>query len=245
MNSKIWLHYFQQNRLNRPEPAWDSPLQGEPTAICVLARSLSHFQLGESGEGTYLLRHARRTYGGDPSYGEALALFIQEEQEHARLLQKLVERYRGQLVTKHWTHSLFRVLRRALGVGFEIQVLVIAELIGTAYYRLLGNRTSDPVLRHACEIVLRDEAKHVAFHAERFGTDQAAWLPVERALWLVQFQILFLGALQVAWMDHQTALRAVGVRRPEFQQEARRGCVQFLASFAAVPAREEAAPDTA
>jgi len=237
MNSNHWLRYFQQNRLHRPEPEWGLPVTGDALAIRALARSLSHFQLGESGEGTYLLRQARLTHADDPTYGEALALFIHEEKEHARLLQKLVERYRGRLVTKHWTHSLFRMLRRALGVRFEIQVLVIAELIGTAYYRLLGGRTSDAVLQHTCEIVLRDEAKHIAFHAERFATDHAIWLPAERALWLAQFQVLFLGALQVAWLDHRVALGTIQITRREFQREARQECVQFLASFAAVPAR--------
>jgi len=231
MNSITWLHYFQQNRLDRPEPNWEAPLQGEPSAIGTLARSLSHFQLGESGEGTYLLAQARRAHADDPVYAEALALFIDEEKEHARLLRKLVERYRGRLITKHWTHSLFRVFRRALGVGFEIQVLVIAELIGTAYYRLLASHTSDAVLRETFEIVLRDEAKHVAFHAERFATDHAVRLPVENALWLAQFQGLFLGALEVAWMDHRTALSAMRLSRADFQREARCECVQFLASF--------------
>jgi hypothetical protein len=243
MNSTSWLHYFQQNRLNRPEPQWDLPFTENPAASRHLARSLSHFQLGESGEGTFLLRQAETTHADDPNYCETLALFIREEQEHARLLQKVVERYRGRLVSGHWTHSLFRGLRHAIGVGFEIQVLVIAELIGTAYYRVLGRRTSDAILREVCELVLRDEAKHIAFHAERFAADQAAWLPMERALWVAQFQMLFLGALQVAWLDHHAALRALVAQRSEFQGEARRECIQFLASFASAPIRDDLAPD--
>lgn len=237
MNSTSWLHYYQQNRLNRLEPQWDLALPEDSSALRKLARSLSHFQLGESGEGTFLLRQAQRTHADDPTYCEALALFIQEEQEHARLLQKLVERCRGRLVTQHWTHSLFRSIRHALGVGFEIQVLVIAELIGTAYYRLLGRRASDAVLKHVCEIVLRDEAKHIAFHAERFETDQAGWLPLEQALWAAQFQALFLAAVQVAWLDHGPALRALGAQRREFRREARSECIHFLASFAAAGGR--------
>lgn len=242
MNSTSWLHYFQQNRSNRPEPQWDSAVTENPAAIRHLARSLSHFQLGESGEGTFLLAQAGRTHADDPIYCEALALFIREEQEHARLLQKLVERYCGRLVAGHWTHSLFRGLRHAIGVGFEIQVLVIAELVGTAYYRVLVRRTSDAILREVCEMVLRDEAQHIAFHAERFATDQAAWLPIERALWVAQFQILLLGALEVAWMDHGAALRALGAQRAEFQAEARRECIQFLASFASAPVCGPLAP---
>jgi hypothetical protein len=242
MNSISWLHYFQQNRLNRTEPQWELPLEGDTLAVRELARSLSHFQLGESGQGTHLLREARRTHADDPAYQEALVLFIREEQEHARLLQKLVERYDGRLITRHWTHTLFRSLRRALGVGFEIQVLVIAELIGTAYYRVLEDRTCDAVLRQVCELVLRDEARHVAFHAERFATTQSAWLPVEKALWLAQFQTLFLGALEVAWADHRHALHVLGISRSEFQREARCECVQFLASIAGATLPRESMP---
>jgi hypothetical protein len=110
---------------------------------------------------------------------------------------------------------------------------------------LLENRTADVVLRQVCELVLRDEARHIAFHAERFGTTQAAWLPVEKALWLAQFQALFLVALQVAWTDHRGTLRVLGISRSEFQREARGECVQFLASFAGAKAGHEVAPSAA
>src|SRR5205807_5474865 len=131
-----------------------------------LARSLAHFQLGESGEGATLLTEARRTWAEDPDYVAALVLFVAEEQEHARLLECLVARFGGALVDRHWTHACFRRLRRALGVGFEIQTLLIAEIIGTAYYRLLRS-TGDAVLRQVCELMLRDEVPHLRFHVDR------------------------------------------------------------------------------
>ena len=56
--------------------------------------ALAHFQLGESGDGGSLLRGARFHAPG-PGFEEAAALFIAEEQEHARLLACLVRRFGG------------------------------------------------------------------------------------------------------------------------------------------------------
>lgn len=228
MNSARWLTYFQQNRLERPEPGWELPVSSPLRLTHKIASSLSHFQLGESGEGSFLLAKARRSYSEDADYCAALDLFIREEQEHARLLARLVRRFDGRLVTRHWTHSLFRLLRRALGATFEIQVLVIAELVGTSYYRLLRRHMADPVVSQVCDLLLRDEARHVEFHRDRFAADQRAWLPLERAVWAAQFQVLFLGAATVAWLDHGPALRAVGGSRRAFLDEARGECIRLL-----------------
>jgi hypothetical protein len=228
MNSLRWLRYFEQNRRDRSEPAWHLPSPLDQKTRAEIARSLSHFQLGESGEGRFLLEQARRQAPDDPCYAEALALFIDEEKEHARLLEKLVGRFGGSLIRRHWTHSLFRLLRRGLGLNFEIQVLVIAELVGTAYYRLLGLRTRDPVLEEACALFLRDEAKHIAFHIDWLRAVQTQWLPAECAAWSVQFQILFTAAARAAWIDHRAALRLIGSNKREFFREARRECITFL-----------------
>jgi hypothetical protein len=194
----------------------------------ILARSLSHFQLGETGEGKFLLAQARRQARDDAAYHEALALFIGEEQEHARLLERLVLRLGGGVIQRHWTHALFRLVRRALGLRFEIQLLVIAELVGTAYYRLLRARTRDSVLDETCALLLQDEGPHIEFHGDWLGAFMARLLPFEAAIWRFQFQLLFTAAAQVAWVDHRAALCAAGSSRQEFFEEARRECIQFL-----------------
>jgi hypothetical protein len=236
MNSTHWLRYFENNRLNRPEPHWDRRCPEDPATAAALARSLAHFQLGESGEGTVLLAEARRAYPDDPHYVEALALFIGEEQEHARLLEQVVARFGGELTTRHWTHGCFSLLRRALGVQFEIQILVVAELIGTAYYRLLRLGTRDIVLEQVCDLMLRDEARHIEFHSEGVTERQAHWLPLQDALWAAQFQIVFVAAAYAAWLDHRRALTAIGATRHEFFRQARRECAAFLGSLDALPA---------
>ena len=242
MNSQHWLEYFQRNRHDRPEPTWNLAFPEDAATAAKLARSFSHFQLGESGEGRVLIAAAQRTCVDDPLYAEALTLFIAEEREHARLLARLVERFGGRLITGHWTHLLFRALRRSFGLHAEVQVLVIAELVGTAYYRAIRARVRDVVVEQVCDLVLRDERAHVDFHAERFASWQTQWLPIEREVWALQFQAAFLAAALVAWCDHRAALHAIGVKRREFFRAARLECIRFLdgirPTVALVPATE-------
>ena len=219
-DSSAWLDYFERNRLHRPEPDWDRPTPFPPPVAARLARSLAHFQLGESGEGATLLTEARRVWTDDLDYVAALVLFVAEEQEHARLLEQQVTRLGGTLVTKHWSHTWFRRVRRAMGVRFEIQTLLVAEIIGTAYYRLLRS-TGDAVLRQMCEIMLRDEAPHLRFHADRVVIEQLRWSPLSRALWTAQFRCLLRAAVTAAWIDHRPALRAVGIDRRLFKTDVR------------------------
>src|SRR5204863_136852 len=83
---------------------------------------------GESGEGNFLFAQARKQAPDDAAYHQALELFVAEEQTHARLLEQLVHYFGGGTIKRHWTHALFRLARRAFGLNFELQVLVIAEL---------------------------------------------------------------------------------------------------------------------
>ncbi|MEO7725322.1 MAG: ferritin-like domain-containing protein [Chthoniobacterales bacterium] len=230
MNTASWLRYFETNRQNFIEPDWETPSALTMAQRARLARSLSHFQLGESGGGSHLFGKAGQE---DETYRAALRLFVAEEAEHARLLQGLVIRFGGRLIKRHWTHLLFRAARRALGLNFEIQVLLIAELVGTAYYRMLQRRARDPILEQVCARILADEAQHVAFHLDRLRDIHATLLPAERAAWSLQFQLLFTAALNVAWIDHRAALGAIATKRAEFYAAARKECIQFLDGLAA------------
>jgi hypothetical protein len=228
MNSQQWLHYYENNRLNRSEPKWNMPSALDKKMQRALAQSLSHFQLGETGGGTFLIAQVRSQLPDDVAYHRALELFVAEENEHARLLERLVIRFGGRTIRRHWTHTLFRFIRHALGFKFEIQLLVIAELVGTAYYRLLRLRTRDAVLDEVCDLILQDEARHVDFHADWFGAFQSRLLPIQRSAWNFQFQLLFTAAAEVAWADHKACLMLSGTNRQEFSGEARRECIRFL-----------------
>ena len=59
-NFDTWLSYFQKNRLNHPEPDWSFPVTLDKKLASKVAKSLSHFQLGESGEGNHLFEKANK-----------------------------------------------------------------------------------------------------------------------------------------------------------------------------------------
>jgi hypothetical protein len=85
------------------------------------------------------------------------------------------------------------------------------------------------VLRQVCELMLRDEIPHLRFHADRVVIGQRGWRPVRRALWTAQFRLLFRAVVTAAWIDHRSALLALGVSRRLFTTEARSEARTWLA----------------
>lgn len=223
MNTQLWTQYFRGNLRNFQEP----PLPPGGCALPAwqrlpLARSLAIFQLGESGGGTRLMRYVRQVVhesqlGG---YEESVGLFVEEEQYHAELLGRMLEYLGGTRLQKQWTNSTFRWLRNRLGVEFNIQILLVAELIAEAYFALLYRRCGDAMIRACCHRILRDEMRHIAFHgeflAERFAGQSRRW----RWLWQAQFRFFHAGAsLVVAW-DHRSCFKAFGMGMLDFLKQA-------------------------
>jgi len=188
-----------------------------------------------------LLREAAKE--SDAEDLAALGLFVREENEHARLLACLVQRFGGKLVHRHWTHRLFKIARRAGGFRFEIQMLLTAEMVGTAYYEMVNAGTDDTALTAALGLMLRDEASHVAFHLDRLRLRWRTYLPLERTLWSLQFQLLLLAALRVAWLDHGPCLRAFGYTWRDFARRARQVAIEFLDGLEAQTASCRGCPE--
>src|SRR5262249_33687672 len=141
----------------------------------------------------------------------------------------------GRTIRHHWTHTLFRFVRRALGFKFEIQLLVRAELVGTAYHRLLQMCTRDSVLDEACSLILKDEAQHVDFHAGLVRRLSIAVITVgaqdlERT---IQSPIY---SCRHRCVDRSSAL--FKNNRAESLREARRECIPFLKQLSQRAARE-------
>ena len=168
MNSQEWLAYYRQNRHDRMPVAWDEPVCVPSATYAALARSLARFQLGESSNGRRLRRRAWRLAArtGDTAYPQAIELFIGEEQEHSRLLGRMLERLQAPRLRRHWSDWLFRRGRHLLGFYEEVAVLLMAEIVTLKYYSVLWNGIRDPALRRVCEQILHDEKFHVRFHCE-------------------------------------------------------------------------------
>lgn len=238
MKACEWIQYFEKHRQRHAAEVYDwgaSPLPDrENSGIQALAGSLAIFQLGESGGGTRLRHYAEVLSAADPAfagYSRAVELFIREENAHAALLKEMVRRLGGTLLEKQWSNSVFRFVRSALGLEFNVQILLSAELIARGYYGLLARHAPDPVIRDCCLRITRDEVGHIAFHVDFFRDRLAVWPAWRAALWRAQFQYLFQCAGLVVWWDHGRALRGCGISRQMFQEKTGRACQSFLGSL--------------
>jgi hypothetical protein len=202
------------NQHDRFRIPWEAPAIPPVAGRAAILRSLACFQLGESSDGRHLRRLAWGT--GDALYAEAIELFIAEEQEHARLLGNILDRFAAPRLHRHWTHWLFRHCRHVLGFRAEIVVLLMAEIAGMKYYGAVREGVEDAATRRVCEQMLYDEEFHVRFHCEYLHR----WLAGRSrpARWLVWWGLtwLFAGASTVVAWDHRDALIAMGGTSKEF-----------------------------
>lgn len=138
----------------------------------------------------------------------------QDEPGHAALLEREVIRLGGGLVTGHWTERWYGMLQWGV--------------IEAAFHRLLRS-TGDTVLRAMCETMLREKAARLRSDSERVAVEQMGWSVLRRSLWTARFRIFFAAAVTAAWVDHRSALRAVGIDRRLFTGDARNEARHWLA----------------
>lgn len=214
MHSSIdWLQHFERNAERLLPIPWERGAELTTTEAHAIASSLAEFQRGESGEGRRLTRYAE-AYAravGDEDYPAAIRLFIREEQRHARDLARFLELNDLPLAPSTATDSTFRRLRHLLGtLEMSIAVLITAELIAQVYYEALRGATQATVLRQLCVQILRDEASHVEFQAERLGILRAQRrLPLYWATMLCQ-RALFAATCCAIWPVHRGVFRSGG-----------------------------------
>ena len=230
MNHTKWIDHFERNRRDRPEPDWSAPVTVPRKILAALLPSLEQFRLGDGGGPACLIaRDAERFRSRSTEMRAIVDSWFAEEAEHARLLGCGVDRFGGRRITSHWSFTAFCLCRRGLGVRFELQVLLLTELVSTAYYRVLRRHSPDPPLAAMCGLILRDEAGHVAFHRDRLAAAGRSPLGLGGALWQGQFLLCGHAAATVLWTSHGACLTAIGGSRAEYFQEVRRELRRFVA----------------
>ena len=212
-----WLEYFEWNRANRPPVPWDRGVDLEPHLRAPLIRSLQKFQLGESGEGRRLRRHAAAT--GDAVYATAIDLFIKEEQTHARLMGQVLRLLDAPLLKSDWTDGCFILLRHLFGLHQELMVLLLPEMIAKCYFRALHDGTRDPVLRLGFAQIAQDEEGHLAFHIEYLRRAFESMSFSRRILAQVIWRFLYRATCVLVMADHREILRGVGLSPEQFWRE--------------------------
>jgi hypothetical protein len=211
---QTWLNYFEHNRVHRLPVPWENGIQVEPHLGVPLIRSLQKFQLGESGEGRKLKSHARKT--GDAIYATAIDLFIKEEQEHARLMAKILCELNAPLLKNHWSDFCFVSMRRLFGLHQELMVLLLPEMIAKNYFRALRDGTRDPVLRAVFSQIAQDEDGHLAFHIEYLRRAFEKMAFTKKIFALVIWRLAFRATCLAVMLDHRAVLRAIEMQPRQF-----------------------------
>lgn len=232
MNHAKWIEHFTRNKLNRPEPDWSAPANVPPAVLAPMLRSIEEFRLGDGGGPASLIAYdAERFRSSTEEMRTIVDLWFKEEAEHARLLGCAVKRFGGRIITSHWSFTAFCLCRRVFGVRFELQVLTLTELVSTAYYRMLRNHSPDGPLAAMCELILRDEAGHVAFQRDRIAAAGSPRPGLRGLAWRIQFLLCGYAAGTVLWASHAPCLKAIGGSRSEFYTEVTRQLTRFIRSL--------------
>src|SRR6185503_6979726 len=127
--------------------------------------------------------------------------------------------------------TAFCQCRRALGVRFELQILLLTEIVSTAYYRVMRRHCEDPAVRAMCGRILREEAGHVSFHCDRLAAEGRSPRGILGALWGAQFWFFRHAAATMLWINHRRCLVSLGGSCGEYYREVRRELRRFTGSL--------------
>lgn len=218
--SAWWRDHFRENRIHFDRVPWGKCAIDAVEAAAIRG-SIAEFQLGESSEGRHLIHEARRhaEAASDPDYALAMGYFIAEENSHARALGRFMDTAGLPRRQKTWTDSVFRMLRKGMGLEVSISVLITAELIAQVYYQALRDATRSTALQTICRQILIDEEKHIHFQSERLAILQRFRPRTGLRLGVLARRVLLAGTLPVVWLNHGRAMRRGGYGWHRFWRE--------------------------
>lgn len=221
--SAEWVEYFRANAARLLPIPWESGVDVPAEERAWIVGSLRGWQLGETSDGSHLLRAARNYAAkvGDPEFLDAVRLFIREEQRHGADLGRFLDLAGVPRARWDWGDAVFRAFRYCLPrMEVWATVVVMVETHAMLYYGAVRRATRSVVLRRICSQILRDEVPHIRFQCERLAIlsrDQSRCL---RTVTTAVHCVLFAGITAAVWVGHRRALRAGGFTVRRFWQSA-------------------------
>lgn len=225
MKIDYWIEHFRRNAMNRPEPEWDAPIAMQGRTLGKLVRSLQQFQLGDGGGPAYLIAwDHQRWLASDDHLKTLVDLWFKEEERHSALLAGALKRFAIPEIQSHWSFELFCGLRKILGVQFELYALLLTEIVSHVYYKMMHKHCPDIAVRQMAALIIRDEAGHIAFHRARLACEGRRF----GRTWEILFRLRGLAAGTVLWINHRSALKAMGATDAEFYSGIWKGMSGFI-----------------
>jgi hypothetical protein len=210
--SSDWVSHFGEN-LKKERIDWQTEINLKPAERNAILKSLQAWQLGETSDGSHLLKAARRYADKthDMIYPLAVELFIKEEQKHGNNLGRYLDLIGEKRVQKDWGDSLFRKIRYHNN-SMELWTLAVITVESTAqiFYQSLKNATDCPLLKQICTDILIDEAAHIEFQQQRMQTIYHATNPATRLLRFWAYAFFYYATVSVVWFAHRRAFAAGG-----------------------------------
>ncbi len=203
-----WNRHFEKNRSNTMEVSHDE-YQMSKMELDRITKSIQSFQLGESSEGKILKKQAKHFCDeiGSYDYLDAVKHLIREENRHSAYLAKFMDIHKIPKIKTGINDSIFRFIRRLMGVELSTRVLVTAEVIAITYYDCLGNSTGSNLLKQICQRMCDEELTHINFqmqhiHWKNFKKHTLFWVLAN-----LMHYILFCSALLPVWIEHKKVLK--------------------------------------
>ena len=208
MNFSAWHQYFLANRNHFDHIDWTDNQPLSDMEKRLITSSIQQFQRGEYSEGKHFMEFAQSLQ--DSSYVDTVRIFIKEEQDHAAVLGKFMDKHTIAKLRNDWLDNVFRKLRKLAGLEGTITVLLTAETISMIYYKALFAATASPALRQICKQILVDEKMHLRFQSYSLQLLYQQKNFISLFISKMIHTILMAGTILMVWFYHKKVLKAGG-----------------------------------
>ncbi len=212
MDFRRWINYFKHNTKHFEHIEWNGEDRLNDQEYKLIANSIAQFQLGEHSEGKHLMNFAiefdKQRY--DDSYQQAIKLFIREEQRHAIVLGRFMDKHQIPKKKKDKIDNYFRLIRKCLNHYHSIMVLSTAEIIAAVYYPALSHATTSKLLQQICTQINTDEEQHLNFQAFTLQELNTSKSKITRLLYQFYHGLFTTLTAQVVWWQHYKLLKKGG-----------------------------------